>query len=288
MRSLSRRSPIVGRGYSLAVQACGPLACNMYTMICETTGDAVVIDPSIQNPFELDSLFKHFQRFNNNNSNNTKVQLKHILLTHGHADHVSGIVETLKKYPDAKLHLHPLDAENYGLAPEMALHFGLHMPLQVGTTKLPDPTDELYDGQLLKVGSSIELEVIHTPGHAPGHVAFVDSRNRSTCKVGEISSNSNDDDDHDKDSDGAVIISGDLLFQGSVGRTDFHNANMDDLSASIRRLYELYPDPSIVLSGHTTPTSLQRERNSNPFVSLALKRPIEWYNDAVQRHEWVK
>lgn len=317
MRSLSRRSPIVGRGYDLAVQACGPLACNMYTLICKSTGDAAVVDPSFQNPFEFDTLLKHFHRLEDESGKS--IQMKHILLTHGHPDHVCGVVETLKIWPGAKLHLHPLEEENYRSAPEVALQFGLHLPLQAGHTSLPSPTDELYDGQTLSIGSTIRLDVVHTPGHAPGHVAFVDDRggrrrldveNSESSNNGASSSSvddglgANDDtyDTGDKNqygNDGAVIISGDLLFQGSVGRTDFPNASMDDLNASLRRLYELYDNDdthnstttnsnSIVLSGHTTPTSLDRERTSNPFVQLALKRPIEWYHESAERHEWVR
>ena len=69
-----------------------------------------------------------------------------------------------------------------------------------------------------------------------------------------------------KDSKGAVVVGGDLLFRGSVGRTDFFNSSVDDLLASIRRLYEELEDESIILSGHTTPTFLETERDSNPFV----------------------
>mmetsp|Transcript_18254 Transcript_18254/g.44087 ORF Transcript_18254/g.44087 Transcript_18254/m.44087 type:complete len:301 (-) Transcript_18254:47-949(-) len=300
MRSLSRRSPILGRGYDLAVQACGPLACNMYVVICQTTGHAAVIDPSFQNPFELDSLLKHFQKFEDSFDRKKKVDMKHILLTHGHADHVCGIVEMLKIWPDAKLHLHALEEENYRLAPEVALHFGLHVPLQPGHSSLPEPTDELTDGQILNVGSSIRFDVKHIPGHSPGHAAFIDGRQQRLPVDGDSDGDGAKDEDIDDNGsdknntnnnisdDGAVIISGDLLFQGGVGRTDFHNANIDDLNASLRRLYESYNDDSIVLSGHTLPTSLGRERTTNPFVQLALKRPIEWYNDAVERHKWIK
>mmetsp|Transcript_18255 Transcript_18255/g.44088 ORF Transcript_18255/g.44088 Transcript_18255/m.44088 type:complete len:289 (-) Transcript_18255:47-913(-) len=288
MRSLSRRSPILGRGYDLAVQACGPLACNMYVVICNKTGHAAVIDPSFQNPFELDSLLKKIQKFEDDSDRKKTVDMKHILLTHGHADHVCGIVEMLKIWPDSKLHLHALEEENYCLAPEVALHFGLHVPLQAGHSSLPEPTDELTDGQILNVGSSIQFDVKHIPGHAPGHVAFIDDRQQRLPVDGDAAKDDDIDGNENISGDGAVIISGDLLFQGGVGRTDFNNANIDDLNASLRRLYESYSDDSIVLSGHTTPTSLGRERTTNPFVQLALKRPIEWYNDAVERHKWIK
>jgi glyoxylase-like metal-dependent hydrolase (beta-lactamase superfamily II) len=202
-----------------------------------------------------------------------KAQLKHILLTHGHPDHVAGVSQTIQQWPSASLHLHPLEEENYSTAQELAMHFG--MPL---SGDLPPPTHELADGEILKIGQTIELTVVHTPGHAPGHVAFVDSR--------PMPSPQQLVDGDDENNEGAVLISGDLLFRGSVGRTDLHNASVEDLFASLRRLYELFDDESIVLSGHTTPTYLKRERTTNPFVDLALKRPIEWYEEAKGRIGW--
>jgi glyoxylase-like metal-dependent hydrolase (beta-lactamase superfamily II) len=118
---------------------------------------------------------------------------------------------------------------------------------------------------------------VHTPGHAPGHVTFVDPR--------PVPNNHDDNTDNDNNQ-GNVIISGDLLFRGAVGRTDIYNASVEDLFASLRRLYELYDDESIVLSGHTTPTHLKRERKTNPFVDLALRRPVEWYEEAKERNGW--
>jgi glyoxylase-like metal-dependent hydrolase (beta-lactamase superfamily II) len=213
----------------------------MFSLICDSTNDAVVIDPSFHDRSEFQSLETHLEGKN----------VKHILLTHGHADHVAGVADAARKWPDATIHLHPLEEENYNLAQAHGKNFGIEVP------KLPPPTDEIEDGDILKVGENIQLEFLHTPGHAPGHVAFVD----------------------DRSSDGAVIIGGDLLFRGSVGRTDFFNSSTDDLLASLRRLYEELDDESIVLSGHTTPTYLKNERATNPFVAHALSLPEEWYQD---------
>lgn len=256
MRRISARTPIKGRGYSLASMACGPLACNTFAFICEATKQSIIIDPSTYEPSEFEALQEHLDG----------TEVKHMLLTHGHPDHVAGVVDAVRAWPHATLHIHPLDAKNYATAAETGSRFGLNIPYN-----LPEPTDALSDRQIIRVGESIELQVLHTPGHAPGHVAFVDQRS-SPAAVEE--------------NQGSVIVGGDLLFRGSVGRTDFPNASIDDLYASLRRLYMEYDDESIVLSGHTTPTFLKTEREKNPFVSMALKRPVDWFLEAKDRNGW--
>ena len=252
MISYARRVPIRGRGYTVAYKACGPLMCNMFSLTCEETNDAVVIDPSTHDPSEFQVLEEHLDGKN----------VKHVLLTHGHADHVVGAADAVAAWPNASLHLHPLEHENYELAHEQGRHFGLRVP-----KNLPTPTHELQDDDVLEVGTSIRLRAVHSPGHSPGHIAFVDDR----------ASN---------DNNGAVVIGGDLLFRGSVGRTDFFNSSPDDLYASLRRLYNELDENSIVLSGHTTPTHLKDERDTNPFVAMALQRPEEWFQQAKERHGW--
>eukprot|EP00980_Cylindrotheca_fusiformis_P027265 scaffold19622_cov215-Cylindrotheca_fusiformis.AAC.5 len=96
MRDLTRRAPIRARGYSLAYQTCGPLMCNMFSIVCDTTNDAVVIDPSSHSEKEFKYLETHLESKN----------VKHILLTHGHPDHVSGMADAARKWPNASIHLH--------------------------------------------------------------------------------------------------------------------------------------------------------------------------------------
>lgn len=235
----------------MAYEAFGPLMCNMYALVCDATGDAVVVDPSTHERSEFEVVEKYLEGTN----------VKHVLLTHGHADHVTGVPDIMKTWPNASLHLHPLEEENYSMAEEPGSSFGLRVP------KLPQATDALKDGDTLKAGENIELRVVHTPGHSPGHVAFVDDRPAD-------------------DNAGAVVIGGDLLFRGRVGRTDFFNSSVEDLSVSLRRLYEELDDESIILSGHTTPTFLKQERDTNPFVTNVLQRNDEWYQEAKIRHGW--
>jgi hydroxyacylglutathione hydrolase len=251
LRPLCKRVPIRGRGYSLAYQACGPLACNMYTLVCEKTGQAAVVDPSFHDRDEWEEIEEYLDG----------KQVTHILLTHGHADHVAGVADAMKLWPDASLHLHPLEEENYQQAREQGRYLGVKVPT------LPEPSHTITDGEVFHIGETIKLRAVHTPGHAPGHIAFVDDR-------------------PSKDNKGAVVIGGDLLFRGSVGRTDFHNSSLDDLFASLRRLDDMLDDESIILSGHTTPTKLGIEKESNPFVRMALQRPKEWYDEAKVRLGW--
>jgi hydroxyacylglutathione hydrolase len=236
----------------LAVKAFGPLMCNAYTLVCESTGNAAVVDPACSSRAEWDQLHSYLEGRN----------VSHILLTHGHADHVLAVADAVNQWPQASLHLHPLELENYHQAQEQGRFFGLRLPT------LPEPTHELADGEIIKIGEAIQLQVVHTPGHSPGHVAFVDDR-------------------PSEENNGAVVIGGDLLFRGSVGRTDFYNSSLEDMFASLRRLDEKFDDESIVLSGHTSPTFLKTEKDSNPFVIAALQRPKAWWDEAKERHGWT-
>jgi len=187
----------------------------MYALVCSTSKEAAVVDPSFESPSEFEALVDHLER--------EDATLKHVLLTHGHADHVLGVVETMNTWPQASLRLHPLEDENYRRSREMGLDFGIRLP----NKPLPTPTHALRDGEVLTVGDSIELTVVHTPGHAPGHVAFVDRRSVQSLRNEDII----DDNDDNKNNEGSVLVSGDLLFHGSVGRTDFPNSSIDDLYA---------------------------------------------------------
>ena len=216
MRILSGRLPIRGRGYALASRSCGPLACNAYALVCGSTGEAAVVDPSFSTPCDLGALESFLEA-------GGATAVTRILLTHGHPDHVEGVSELTKAWPGASLSLHPLEAANYEGAKRMGRDlFGMDFP---NDGPLPAPTHALEDGQVLAIGSSIELSVVHTPGHSPGHVAFADRRTSRGANQGGSES------DKGRGAAGSVLLSGDLLFQGSVGRTDFHNSSLDDLYA---------------------------------------------------------
>ncbi|HEV8150092.1 MAG TPA: MBL fold metallo-hydrolase [Gemmatimonadales bacterium] len=154
-----------------------------------------------------------------------------IWLTHAHLDHILGVGE-IHAATGAPIALHPGDRELYDGLPQQ----GLWMDLRL--TRPPPPAAELVHGQRLTIGS-IAIEVRHVPGHSPGHVCFV--------------------------APGAVL-SGDVLFEGSIGRTDLPGGDFDSLIASIRRELLSLPDDTVVYPGHGAATTIGRERRTNPFL----------------------
>ena len=158
-----------------------------------------------------------------------------ILLTHAHVDHVAG-VPALHEQTGAPIHLHPDDRDLYGRAPDQAASFGLRIP------PLPEPDHALEDGQQLEL-AGIELQVRHTPGHSPGHVVI---RTEDVCFVG------------------------DCVFSGSIGRTDLPGGDTETLLRSIRKHILSLPGGTTLYPGHGPETTVDREADSNPFLSGAF------------------
>lgn len=159
-----------------------------------------------------------------------------IWLTHAHIDHVLG-VPAVHRAAAVPIWLHPLDLPLYDNMLEQAQWMGLR------AEPLPPPDRTLAHGDRLRVGR-IEFEVRHTPGHSPGSVSFV--------------------------ADG-VVIGGDVLFAGSIGRTDLPGGDMPTLLASIQQQFLTLPDSTQVLSGHGPATTVGVERLTNPFLTGAFR-----------------
>jgi glyoxylase-like metal-dependent hydrolase (beta-lactamase superfamily II) len=159
-----------------------------------------------------------------------------IWLTHAHIDHVLG-VPRLKTDTGAPIYLHPADRMLYDHVPEQAFAFGLR------AEPLPAPDRELAAGDALWVGG-LEFRVRHAPGHSPGSVVFEGQ---------------------------GVAFGGDVLFQGSIGRTDLPGGDFDTLLKSIERELLTLPDSTIVYSGHGPETTVGRERRANPFLTGAYR-----------------
>jgi hydroxyacylglutathione hydrolase len=155
-----------------------------------------------------------------------------VWLTHAHIDHI-GAVAAVKREWDVPVYLHPADAPLYAAGARQAAFYGLDF-------EQPDPPDrELAHGDRVRVGD-LEFDVMHTPGHAPGLVVFHGN---------------------------GVALAGDLLFAGSIGRTDLPLSNPADMEASLLRIMSDLRDEVVVHPGHGPSTSIGRERVSNPFVN---------------------
>lgn len=156
-----------------------------------------------------------------------------IWLTHAHIDHVTGVAEAVEA-TGAPVRLHPDDLPLYGAVQQQGVMFGLQV------RQPPAPTHLLAAGQQLVLGE-IRARVLHVPGHSPGHVAFwIESE--------------------------GVVLAGDCLFAGSIGRTDLPGGSYDTLMQSIRGQLLALPDDTVVMPGHGPDTTIGRERRSNPFL----------------------
>ena len=159
--------------------------------------------------------------------------ITHILLTHSHFDHVGGLAE-LKQETNAPIYIHPEAIAMLAHAPEAAARFNLTLPAP------PQADQMLAEGDVIEVGQ-LKFEVLFTPGHAPGHVSFYLPEHN-------------------------LIFDGDVLFQRSIGRTDFPGCDHATLMHSIREKLLVLPDETAVLSGHGPTTTIGQEKEWNPFL----------------------
>ena len=156
-------------------------------------------------------------------------------LTHGHFDHVADHEVVRARFPGAKILIHKLDEPKLQ---KPGASFAL--PIRIPPAKA---NGYVEDGQKLRLGR-YEFEVIHTPGHAPGHVMYYCASEK-------------------------VLIGGDLIIGGSVGRTDLPDSSYDDLVKSIQRVMKL-PGATKLMGGHGEISTLDEERENNSYVQEAV------------------
>lgn len=200
----------------------GPLMENCYVLADERTREAVLVDPGDEAPRLLAAL------------DADGLTLREVWLTHAHFDHVGGLAGVLEARP-VPVRMHPADRPLLERAADAAARWLIEIPAP------PTDTLDLADGERLRLGR-LEVEVVFTPGHAPGHVAFW------------------------LEETGAVLA-GDALFQGSIGRTDLPLADGPTLLRSIRERLLALPDETVVWPGHGPETTIGAERRENPFLS---------------------
>jgi glyoxylase-like metal-dependent hydrolase (beta-lactamase superfamily II) len=162
------------------------------------------------------------------------LEVDKILLTHGHFDHV-GAVGLLRKKSGAKIYIHPDDVERMKTARRQGLMFGLWIP------DTPSPDVLVGEGDRVPFADR-EFRVSHTPGHTPGCVSYIMEREK-------------------------MAFVGDLIFAGSIGRTDLPGGDYDALIRAVREKIFVLPDDTVLFPGHGPSTTVGGEKRSNPFFT---------------------
>jgi hydroxyacylglutathione hydrolase len=200
-----------------------PFEENTYIARLPGRDDCVVFDPGLEPDLILELLRQE------------AITPAAILNTHGHADHIGGNEELKKAFPNAPLVIGSGDA--IMLTDAMA-----NLSALFGMPILSPPADRTVDeGDVVEV-AGMRFEVLHIPGHSPGHVVFV-------LRGSPV-----------------IVFGGDVLFRGGIGRTDFPGGSLQQLLGSIRKKLYSLPDDTVVYPGHGPETTTGSERQSNPFV----------------------
>ena len=157
-----------------------------------------------------------------------------VVLTHGHADHITGVTALRKSYPDIKVYIHKLDGKMLTAAKD-------NLSAMAGVPFSTEQADfSLEEGTIIEQ-AGIKLKVLHTPGHTPGGISLY-AKNEG------------------------IIFVGDTVFAGSVGRTDMPGGSTIQLIKSIKEKLCVLPDETIVYPGHGPTTTMAQEKANNPFL----------------------
>ncbi len=219
----------------------GEFMANCFVLGCEETHECLLLDPGA----EPDRIAEILERNG----------LKPVVYfhTHAHIDHV-GATAPLKERFGGEIVLHKDDLFLYQRADEIAAGYGIRIPPTV------EPDRFIADGETIRWGT-LEGRVIHTPGHSPGGICLLIEQPHGARLpaglAGAVRSEAGS---------GPWVFTGDTIFAGSVGRTDFPGGSMDQLVHSIRARILSLPEDTLLLPGHGPATTVGYERRNNPFV----------------------
>lgn len=198
----------------------GPIQTNCYLIGCPETLEGAVIDPGWDAPAILSA------------AEAASLTIKYVLNTHAHWDHVSANADVLEA-TGAQLALHPGDLP-------LLLDRGGANLWRIPARSSPEPDIELAEGQVVQIGK-LNLQVLFTPGHTPGHVSFYEAA-------------------------AGAVFSGDVLFRQGIGRTDLPGGDHRTLMHSIQEVLMTLPPETVVYSGHGPATTISNERRANPWL----------------------
>jgi hydroxyacylglutathione hydrolase len=188
----------------------------------EAAKDCLIIDTGLEAGELVDFLQRH------------KLNPVAVVLTHGHADHIIGLVALRSRFPDIKVYIHKLDAE-------MLTGEKDNLSAMAGVLFSPEPADfSLEEGDVVEQ-ANIKLDVLHTPGHSPGGICLYSK-------------------------DEGIVFVGDTLFADSIGRTDMPGGSTTQLIKSIKEKLCILPDKTVVYPGHGPTTTIAQEKANNPFL----------------------
>jgi glyoxylase-like metal-dependent hydrolase (beta-lactamase superfamily II) len=211
-----------------------PFAENCYLTVCPATSEAAVIDPG----GDAREILARARVL--------RAHVKWILITHGHADHIAGNAGLKEALPKAKLAIHGADAE-------MLADAGRNLSAAFGAPITSPPADVLLRDRDVVAFGTIRLEVIHVPGHTPGGIALYSPVDPARSAAAEPRD--------------PILFSGDALFRGGIGRSDFPGGSAAQLIHSIRTRLMILPAGTIVNPGHGESTTIGEEARSNPFLA---------------------
>lgn len=200
-----------------------PFSENTY-LLHDETGEAIIIDPGCYDRDEISELSAYVEQHG--------LKPVEIVNTHAHIDHVLGVAALKRKY-NIPFALHQLDEPLLRAVKSYASNYGF------SAFEEPEIERFIQEGQTIQFGNT-SLKILFVPGHAPGHVAFVNDADR-------------------------FVIGGDVLFRMSIGRTDLPGGDHATLLESIRRALFTLPDDYTVYAGHMEPTTIGFEKRNNPF-----------------------